>query len=140
MGKYIQDALIKDEKVIYTGTVSILAFLPHIIIGLLLIKFGIGIILWIYAAIVYFTTELAFTNKRVIAKFGLISRRTIEININKIESIQIHQGILGRICNYGSLTISGAGNPMAPIPNISNPMEFRKNFNEYQDKIGTAVV
>ena len=103
-------------------------------LGVLLIPlYGIGLILLIMAFVRYKTTELAFTNKRVIAKFGFISRQTVELYIPKVESIQVHQGILGRIFNYGSLIISGAGNPQAPIPGISDPMAFRRGFMEIQE-------
>lgn len=135
MASYIEGALIKDEKVIYTGNVSLWSLAPLIILGfLLLFAFGLGLIFWLVAFIRYKTTELAFTNKRVIAKFGFISRNTIELNIAKVESIQVNQGILGRIFNYGTLIVSGAGNPQAPIPGISNPMAFRRAFMESQDK------
>jgi uncharacterized membrane protein YdbT with pleckstrin-like domain len=134
MGSYVEGTLIKDEKVIYTGKISIWSLLPLLILGLILLPFGIGLIFWIAAAIRYITTELAFTNRRVIAKFGFISRQTIELNLVKVESVQVNQGILGRIFNFGTLVISGAGNPQAPIPGISNPMTFRRSFMEYQDQ------
>lgn len=135
MASYIEGALIKDEKVIYTGHVSIWSLAPLIFLGLLFLFFyGIGLIFWAIAYIQYKTTELAFTNKRVIAKFGFISRKTVELNITKVESIQVDQGILGRIFNYGTLIVSGAGNPQAPILGISNPMEFRRAFMESQDQ------
>ena len=137
MGSYIEGTLIKDEKVIYEGKISIWSLFPLIILGFIFIGFfGIGILFWIAAALRYITTELAFTNKRVIAKFGFISRKTIELNLTKVESVQVNQGILGRIFNYGTLIISGAGNPQAPISGISNPMMFRRSFMEYQDQAG----
>ena len=136
MASYIEGALIKDEKVAYIGHISLWPLAPLIILGfLLLIVFGVGLVLWLVAYIKYKTTELAITNKRVIAKFGFISRRTIEININKVESIQVDQGILGRIFNYGTLVVSGAGNPQAPIPGISDPIQFRKAFVEAQESV-----
>ena len=139
MGSYVEGTLIKDEKVIYEGKTSIWSLLPLIILGFIFLGlFGIGILFWIAAALRYITTELAFTNKRVIAKFGFISRRTIELNLTKVESVQVNQGILGRIFNYGTLVISGAGNPQAPIPGISNPMTFRRSFMEYQDQARAA--
>lgn len=134
MASYIEGALIKDEKIVYTGRVSLWSLAPLIILGLLTIWIGIGLIFWVIAFIRYKTTELAFTNKRVIAKFGFISRHTVELNINKVESIQVKQGILGRIFNFGTLVISGAGNPQAPIPGISEPMTFRRAFMESQDQ------
>lgn len=134
MGSYVEQCLIKEEVVQYEGEVCIWSLLPLIIIGLLLIPFfGLGLILWIIAAIRYYTTEIAITNKRVIAKFGLIRRDTVEINITKIESVQVDQSILGRLFNFGSIVVAGAGDPKAPIPGISNPMNFRKNFFETQE-------
>jgi uncharacterized membrane protein YdbT with pleckstrin-like domain len=135
MASYIDGALIKDEKVVYTGKISLWSLAPLIILGVLLLAaWGIGLIFFLVAFIRYKTTELAITNKRVIAKFGFISRKTIELNINKVESIQVNQDILGRIFDYGSLIISGAGNPQAPISGISNPMNFRRAFMETQDQ------
>lgn len=139
MASYIEGALIKDEKVTYTGNISLWSLAPLILIGFLLLAlYGLGLIFWAVAFIRYKTTELVVTNKRVIAKFGFISRQTIEINISKVESIQVNQGILGRIFNYGSLVISGAGNPQAPIPGISNPMNFRRVFMETQEQAAQA--
>lgn len=141
MASYIEGALIKDERVIYTGHISLWSLAPLIALGLLTIGFfGLGLIFWIIAFIRYKTTELAFTNKRVIAKIGFISRQTIELNISKVESIQVNQGVFGRIFNYGSLLISGAGNPQAPIPGISDPMSFRRAFMESQDSAGEAKI
>lgn len=136
MASYINKTLLDNEKVIYEGKLSIWSLLHLIVFGILgLFLFGLGIILLIMAFIRYKSTEVAYTNKRVIAKFGFIRRETVELNINKVESMQVTQGVLGRIFNFGSLVISGAGNPQAPIPGISHPMTFRKSFMEYQDKI-----
>lgn len=139
MASYIEGALIKGERVIYTGHVSLWSLAPLIFFGFVgLPFFGLGLVLWIVAFIRYKTTELAFTNKRVIAKFGFISRQTVELNINKVESIQVNQGILGRIFNFGTLIVSGAGNPQAPILGISDPMAFRRAFMESQDQASQA--
>ncbi len=137
MASYIEGALTKDEVVQYEGRISLWSLTHLIVLGVLLLPlYGVGLILLAMAFIRYKTTELAFTNKRVIAKFGFISRQTVELYIPKVESIQVHQGILGRIFNYGSLIISGAGNPQAPIPGISDPMAFRRGFMEMQETAG----
>ena len=124
---------------VYQGKVSIWSLAPLLLLGLIFLAFnGLGLLFLAAAAIRYFTTELAITNKRVIAKFGLISRSTIEINLQKIESIQVNQGILGRIFNFGSIVVSGAGNPQAPIPGISSPLQFRRAFVDTQESNGQA--
>ena len=139
MSSYVEGNLIKDEKIQYEGKTSLWSLLPKIILGLLLLPlYGVGLLLWVSAAITYYTTELAITNKRVIAKFGLIRRQTIEMNISKVESIQVEQSILGRIFNFGSVLVSGAGDPKAPIRGISDPLKFRNSFFEVQE--GSSAV
>ena len=139
MASYVEGVLTKGEQVVYQGKVSIWSLAPLLLLGLIFLAFnGLGLLFLAAAAIRYFTTELAITNKRVIAKFGLISRSTIEINLQKIESIQVNQGILGRIFNFGSIVVSGAGNPQAPIPGISSPLQFRRAFVDTQESNGQA--
>ncbi|OOF09324.1 PH domain-containing protein [Salinivibrio sp. PR919] len=134
MASYVESALTKGEQVVYQGKISIWSLVPLLLLGFIFLAFyGLGLLFWIAAAIRYFTTELAITNKRIIAKFGLISRSTIEINLQKIESIRVNQGILGRIFNFGSIVVSGAGNPQAPIPGISSPLLFRRAFIDTQE-------
>ncbi len=78
-------------------------------------------------------TELAVTSKRVIAKFGFIRRSTIELNHSKVESLHVDQGILGRIFGFGTLHINGTGGGITPIPNISDPLGFRRKAMEAID-------
>jgi uncharacterized membrane protein YdbT with pleckstrin-like domain len=135
MTSYVEGALVKDDKIVHIGHISLWSLSHLFALGVILLPlFGLGLIFLVLAYIRYQTTELAITSKRVIAKFGFISRRTIEININKVESVQVDQGILGRLFDYGTLVISGAGTPQAPIPGISAPMAFRRAFIEAQDQ------
>jgi uncharacterized membrane protein YdbT with pleckstrin-like domain len=134
MASYVEGALIPGETVTYTGNISLWGLSHLIILGILLAPVGIGLVLLLMAYIRYKTTELAVTNKRVIAKFGFISRHTIEMNINKVESIQVVQSVMGRLLNFGTLTIAGTGTQQAPIPGISDPMGFRKAFMSAQDQ------
>jgi uncharacterized membrane protein YdbT with pleckstrin-like domain len=155
MSSYIENSLIQDEKILYQARISWWSLFPLLFLGVVLIPafglfvgislapileiglaifliptVGAGLVIVLVACARYISTELAITNKRVIAKFGFISRSTVEINLPKIESIQVHQGIFGRIFDYGSLVIAGAGSPKAPIPGIAQPLEFRKTFNQ----------
>jgi len=129
MGSYVDDVLINDERVMYRARISKWSLWPLLLLGaLLLVVYGIGLLFWLWAWIVYSTTELAITNKRVIAKTGLIQRRTIEMFLEKIESIQVDQSVLGRVFNFGSVVISGTGVHSAPFKSISDPLALRKNF------------
>src|SRR4026209_2314172 len=106
MASYIDQVLINDGRVLYRARLSKWSLWPQILSGALLVPlFGIGLLLWLWAWILYATTELAITNKRVIAKTGLMQRRTIEMFLEKIESIQVDQIVLGRLFNVGSVVI-----------------------------------
>jgi uncharacterized membrane protein YdbT with pleckstrin-like domain len=140
MTSYVEDALVKDERVVHLGHISLWALWYLIALGVVLLPaFGLGLIFLVWAYVKYRTTELAITNKRVIVKSGFIRRSTIEININKVESLQVDQEVLGRMFNFGTLIISGAGTPQAPVAGISRPMEFRKAFMEAQDQSKSGV-
>ena len=73
------------------------------------------------------TTEIAVTNKRIIYKRGFIRRRTIEMHMDKVESVDVAQSILGRLLNYGTITIRGVGVGIEPLPGIASPIEFRNH-------------
>lgn len=119
----------------HLAKVSKWSLFKKIFLGVVLLPFwGVGLIFLASATITYYTTELAITNKRVIAKFGLIRRSTIEINIPKIESIRVEQGFWGRIFGFGSVLVAGSGNPQASIPGISAPIKFRNRFFEIQEQ------
>ena len=129
MSSYVDEVLIKDEAVLYRGHLSVWSFIWWIIFGLLLLPaFGLGLLLWLWAWVIYRTTELAVTNKRIIAKTGLIQRNTVEMFLEKVESIQVDQGVLGRIFDFGSITVTGTGGDKSPVKNVSQPLEFRKAF------------
>jgi uncharacterized membrane protein YdbT with pleckstrin-like domain len=71
------------------------------------------------------TTELAVTDHRVIYKSGLLSRHTIEMNRDKVESVDVDQSLLGRIFGYGTVVVRGTGGSLEPIRNIGDPLTFR---------------
>ncbi|WP_295641799.1 PH domain-containing protein [uncultured Methylibium sp.] len=134
MASYVEGALIKDERIVHLGRISLWSLWGWLLPGIVLLPaFGLGLVFLIVAYVKYKTTELAITTRRVIAKFGFVSRRTVELNIHKVESVQVDQSVMGRLLNYGTLVIAGAGEPQAPIPGISNPIAFRRAFIEAQD-------
>lgn len=146
MGSYIEENLARDEKIIIKAQVTWLSQFWYLFFGTLLILSGIGqkgafgpiligLILIAIAAVHVLTTELALTNRRIIAKFGLIRRNTIELKVNRVESLGVNQGVLGRIFNFGSIIVKGTGGSHAPIPYIARPIEFRQQVNNFLDEL-----
>ena len=127
---YIDDSLIPSETVVHRARVSWWSQFPLVFLGLLTLVIVIGLVFLVIAWIKVRSTELAITNKRVIAKFGFIKRNTVEINLEKVEALKVEQGVWGRFLNFGTIFISGAGTSVAPIPDIADPLVFRRKFME----------
>jgi len=120
MGTYVESNLVKDERVVYETRLHWIAF----------ISFRALFTLFIAPLIDYLTSEFAITNKRIIIKVGLISRRTLELNLSKVESVNVVQSILGRILGYGTITVIGTGGTKETFVDIREPLEFRKQFQQ----------
>ena len=60
-----------------------------------------------YAWFIRWITEFAVTDRRVIYKRGFISRHTDEMNMDKVESVDVDQSILGRLLDYGTVRDHG---------------------------------
>lgn len=134
MTSYVEGALVKDETIVYIGRTSLWSMWHLIFFGVVLLPIAFGLILLVIAWVRYKTTELAITTRRIIVKKGLISRSTVEINLHKVESVMVEQSLFGRLFDFGTLVVSGAGVPQAPVIGVRAPMAFRKAFVEAQDQ------
>jgi uncharacterized membrane protein YdbT with pleckstrin-like domain len=144
---YLQKVLEPNETVLYRTTVSWTLYIP----GLLVLAIAVAVAIasavdasfqpwgYILAAIVAlaalwllvrvwfrrWTTEIAVTNRRIILKRGFIRRHTIEMNMDKVESVDVDQSLLGRLLNYGDVIIRGTGEGFEPLHMIDSPLRFR---------------
>ena len=156
---YIQDNLMPNEKVLFTARVHPAVFLPSVVSFVGSIAFVIytmstaskgdvtsgffaifllpiagmfffsSIVLGLQALIVILTTEFGVTNRRVIAKTGFIRRHTLEMLLPKIESVSVNQNVLGRMLNFGTVTVIGTGGTQGSFKSIIEPIEVRKKIN-----------
>jgi len=72
------------------------------------------------------TSEFAVTNKRVIMKVGLLSARSIEILLPKVEAIAVTQTVAGRLFGYGEIVVTGSGGTKETFDGIQSPLDFRQ--------------
>lgn len=79
-------------------------------------------------------TEMVVTNKRVIVKTGILSRRTFEMLLPRIESIGVEEPVLGRILRYGTVILRGVGGTPDEFNLIANPLAFRSHVQEQIEK------
>jgi len=142
---YIDKNLMDTEAVVYRGRLHWIVFAWPVIwlfAAIALFIFGgdaaaggilcfvIALFVFLFSYLTYKRAEFGITNKRVIAKAGFVRRASIEVLLNKVEGIQVDQGIIGRVLNFGSITINGTGGTREPFHKISAPLEFRKKTQE----------
>ena len=149
MGRYIDEILQPGEKVLYSTNAHWIFFLPAIIgwivAGVFLVASGmvpagasvliclslaaISAIAALYKTVTAWfhrwTTETDVTNFRVVHKTGFVQRQTFEMSVDKVESVDVNQSILGRILNYGDVTVLGVGEGGKTLDTIASPLAFR---------------
>ena len=150
MGRYIDDILQPEEKVLYSTNAHWIFFLPALGLWIVAAVFlalsgmvpaGSPLIVacWALSAIVAlialyrtvtawfqrWTTETDVTNLRVVHKTGFINRQTFEMSLDKIESVDVDQSIPGRIFGYGDVTITGVGKSEEKLATVTSPLAFR---------------
>jgi uncharacterized membrane protein YdbT with pleckstrin-like domain len=152
MARYIDEILQPGERVLYSTNAHWIFYFPAILAWIVAIVlfavsrqsdiysimivclFGAGLVA--LAALYWtikgwfhrFTTETDVTNLRVVHKTGFIKRRTFEMALDKVESVDVDQTILGRILNYGDVTIRGVGEGIETIKTIASPLAFRSSI------------
>jgi uncharacterized membrane protein YdbT with pleckstrin-like domain len=88
----------------------------------------VAVVLLIQQLFQWWVIEIAVTDRRVIYKKGLIRRQTNEMNMDKVESVQIDQSILGRMLDYGNVRILGTGEGLETLRTIASPIELRNSI------------
>ncbi|HVV79041.1 MAG TPA: PH domain-containing protein [Pseudolabrys sp.] len=144
MARYIHEILQPDEKIVFTTTIHWMIYLPGVLLwiaaigiyvfgmqyspGWSLVALAIGLLAGISTFRAWFrrwTTEIDVTDKRIVFKRGFIRRHTVEMNMDKVESVDVDQSILGRIFDFGDIVVRGTGVGIEPLHNIQAPLKFR---------------
>lgn len=147
---YVKKDLIPGEEVVYQTGLHWSVLVWPVIIALIIAAGGVvcllqrdtdflyagaalvvvAFIIVVAAVIKRTAVEMAVTNRRVIIKTGLASRRSLEIMLAKVESIGIEESAMGRMFGYGTLTIHGTGGTPEPFRRIAHPSEFRRQVQQ----------
>ena len=162
---YITKTLVPGEKVVYQTRLHWIVMLGHLVGAVVLWGLGGYVLWYAYAhpqmestsrhiaayggaalllcgLIVLFagtlrrnTTEMAVTTRRVVVKTGLASRRTIEMLLNKVETIEVTEPGMGRLLGYGSITLIGTGGTSEQFHKIAKPLVFRNEVQQQIEKL-----
>ena len=149
---YVHSVLQPGETVRHTASLHWILYVPGVLIliaGVVvwlflpdragLIRFIGVLVMWIcfVAGLLYiiwtwfnaWITEIAVTDRRIIYKTGFIRRKTVEINMEKVESVDVNQSIGGRIFDYGTVFVHGTGEALLDdLRYIAAPLELRNHI------------
>lgn len=121
------------EETIKEGKISIATLIIRLIIDFFAMCILIGFIWIIRDLIKFFTTTLIITNKRVNGKTGLINTNELDSPLNKINGVQVKQGLFGKIFNYGTISITTAST-VFNFDYIDKPNDFKNILNNQIEK------
>jgi len=97
---------------------------------------GITLTLALYEFLRLRSIEQGVTNKRVIYKKGIISRKSEEMKLNSIETVEIDQGIAGRIFGFGDVTVTGRGLSNVVFKSVDDPMAVKRQIESVSNPVG----
>jgi uncharacterized membrane protein YdbT with pleckstrin-like domain len=147
--RYIERILQPGETVVFRGKLHWVVYFPAIAlllvglaaliaftqirshsiqVGLLFVAVACGFIGGFGILKAWFerwTTEIDVTDRRIVYKRGLIRRRTVEMNMDKVESVDVDQSVMGRLLNYGDISVHGVGIGLETLRRISSPLDLR---------------
>jgi len=162
---YIDATLVPGEEVVYQTRLHWVVMLGHILFSLVLVIAGAGLFVYLrmqtgldmnlvriligFAALLAIVgvaafivgmarrnaTEMAVTTRRVVIKTGLAARKTIEMLLNKVESIEVSETTGGRMLGYGTIVIIGTGGTSEPFHKMAHPLQFRSQVQQQIEKL-----
>jgi len=162
---YVEKNLVPGERVVYQTRLHWIVMLGHVVLGLLLMGLGgyvlvyayrhqqmqlttlhildvsgaaalfAGLVTWIVGSMRRNATEMAVTTRRVMIKTGIASRKTIEMLLNKVETIEVSEPTMGRMLGYGSILVIGTGGTPEQFHKMARPLEFRNQVQQEIEKL-----
>ena len=132
---YIQDSLSDGEQVKELFRLHWFAKVPMIVWIILAIPtLGLTLLLAIWEWLKLRSIEQGVTNKRVIFKTGIISRKSEEMKISSIETVEIVQSVMGRVFGFGTLVVTGRGISNLVFKSVNDPMDVKRKIESVEAK------
>lgn len=126
---YIEDSLSSGEKIEALFKLHWFARVPMALWIILSIPtLGLTLFIALYEFLKLKYTEQGVTNKRVIFKTGILSRTTSEMTLKSIETVEINQGIFGRLFNFGDIKVTGRGLSDVLFKGLADPMSAKRQI------------
>ena len=143
----IESQLQPGEEILYRAYVTRLTLAPWL--GLLTLALVVAAVAWfqfqnlpgalvalavaVVAGLIFAwkdfirrANDYVLTNHRIIQEIGVLSRRSMDSRLDKINNVEHRQTLWGRLLNYGDVEIDTASETGAALfRNISHPLPFK---------------
>lgn len=128
---YIRDSLAPNETVEAVFRLHWIAWVPSILWSVAtLITMGLLLPFAIFYWLKTRSIEQAVTSRRVVYKYGIISRRTEEMRVDAIETVELRQGVIGRILGFGNVRVTGRGSSDVVIQRVGDPIDVKRRIEQ----------
>lgn len=115
------------------GMLGVISNLHFVIKIAAFISLVLGILAFANRMIIRATTEICITTDRLILKRGMVARHVDEMSVDRIEGVNVIQGVVGRLLDFGFVVVRGMGVGEVILPQIEDPIGFRKAIDRARD-------
>jgi uncharacterized membrane protein YdbT with pleckstrin-like domain len=150
---YVRDSLMAGERVVHEAPLHWIILVRSVfymavtgcasgigyargnteLLGAAALLFLISFLIFMRSLVLRACTEFAVTDRRVVAKWGVVSRTTYETSLRRIEGVHVVQSVLGRLLGYGTVVVHGVGGDASPIVLVTDPLLFRAAIDRAAD-------
>jgi hypothetical protein len=148
---YVDKNLLTGETVLFRTRLHWSLYVPAVLLTLLVmvpvaallvinllgmfavLPIALGLVFILAAHIRRQSSEFAVTNKRVVIKLGVMTTRSLELLLPKVEGIAVNQGMGGKLWGYGDIVVTGSGGTKEAFSGIQDPLGLRRAIQEATD-------
>lgn len=84
--------------------------------------------------VTYHYSSLVIKTNQINLHTGMLVRKTVDIPVTKIETIDIRQSIVGTLFNYGTIMITGTGGTKHLIDLLTKPLTCRRYIEQLMNE------
>lgn len=101
----------------FEGVIALILMIASIV------PFGIAI----YRFMFWRAEEYIVTNLRIVQVEGILSKRTLDSSLGKVNDVEMKQSMFGRLFDYGDINIiTGSNIAVNDLHGIDQPFQFKK--------------
>ncbi len=146
MFNYISKNILPDEKILYRTKKHWIIFLIPFVLTIMTVFFFLNsnpfvvklsfimlivtLLYWMNQFLLYYASEFAITDKRVMMREGFFYRHTNETRLTAISNVGATQSLLAQALSYGTVFINTFGGETDAFTELDNPVLFQKKLQE----------